>query len=92
MTTWDPGVTYQYTVDGAVYQSQRVSFRGQSPGHQAAQRVARRFPRGKKVTVWHDPVLHDQAVLIRGPGVANFVQLTGGVLLFIVGMIVKRAA
>jgi hypothetical protein len=91
VVTWDPGVVYQYTVDGAVYQSQRVSFFGQSPSYEGAGRVARRFPRGRKVTVWHDPIRHDQSVLIRGPGIANFFELAAGCLLFIVGVIVRSA-
>jgi hypothetical protein len=89
--TWDPGVVYQYTVDGAVYQSRCVSFFGQSPTHEGAERVSRQFPHGRKVTVWHDPIRHDQSVLIRGPGIANFVELGAGCLLFIVGVIVRSA-
>jgi len=89
---WDPGVIYQYSVDGALYRSQRVSFRGQGFSASAALRVSRRYRVGAKVTVWHDPIRHDQAVLTRGPGPANFIQLAGGALLFVAGLAIKGAA
>ncbi len=82
---WDPGVIYEYVVDGATYRSQRVSFRGHWPTAEGALRVARRFQTRKKVTVWHDPVHHDQSVLVPGPGLANFVQVGAGLLIFAAG-------
>jgi len=82
---WDPGVIYEYVVDGATYRSQRVSFRGNWPTASGAQRVARRFRVGQKVTVWHDPIHHGQSVLVRGAGLANFLQVGAGLFLFAVG-------
>jgi hypothetical protein len=89
--TWDPGVVYEYTVDGATYRSQRVSFGGHWPSASAAQRIADRFRVGERVTVWHDPVLHDQAVLERGASAGNWVELTAGVVLLLIGLIVSAA-
>ena len=88
---WDPGVVYEYIVDGATYRSQRVSFGGHWPSGAGAQRIANRFRPGERVVVWHDPVLHDQAVLERGAGAGNAVQLTAGLVLFVVGLIVSAA-
>ena len=82
---WDPGVVYEYVVDGATYRSQRVSFRGHWPTAAGALRVAKRFQSRETVTVWHDPVHHDQAVLVPGPGLANFVQVGAGLLMFAAG-------
>ena len=70
---------------------QRVSFGGEWPSASAAQRIADRFPVGERITVWHDPVLHDQAVLQRGASAGNVAELTGGLVLFFVGLIVSAA-
>jgi hypothetical protein len=88
---WDPGVVYQYEVDGAVYRSQRVSFRGHQPSPDGARRISQRFKVGDRVTIWYDPVFHDQSVLIRGPGAANFLEVAGGFLLVVIGFIIKSA-
>jgi len=89
---WDPGVIYQYTVDGAVYRSQRVNFGGSWFTPSGARRVSKRYKVGQRVTVWHDPICHDQAVLIRGPGAANFLQLASGLLLVAGGLLIRGAA
>jgi len=86
---WDPGVVYEYVVDGAKYRSQRVSFRGHWPTAAGALRVARRYQIGDTVTVWYNPIDHERSVLIPGAGLANYVQVATGLVLFGIGLIIN---
>ena len=86
---WDPGVIYEYAVDGVKYRSQRVSFRGHWPTAGGAMRVARRYQVGQSVKVWYDPVDHERSVLEPGAGVANYAQLGIGLALFGIGLIIN---
>src|ERR1051325_11820110 len=63
---WDPGVVYEYLVDGVTHRSQRLSLRGHWPTAAGAMRIARRYQVSDQVTVWYDPVDHEHAVLEPG--------------------------
>jgi hypothetical protein len=62
-----PRITYEYTVDGRSYRSERLAFREVfwSLAPQAATVKVARYPAGAEVTVYYDPRHPDEAVLER---------------------------
>lgn len=63
-----PRITYEYTVDGHTYRSDRIAFAEVfwSLARRAAAAKVARYPAGAEVTVYYDPQRPDQAVLERG--------------------------
>jgi hypothetical protein len=66
-TRFAPRITYEYVVNGRVYQSQRIAFRETfwSLAPQSAQASAARYPAGAHVTVYYDPEHPEETVLER---------------------------
>ncbi len=71
-------ISYEYSVEGASYTSNRVAFGGQKRG--SAHSLASRYPQGKTVKVFYDPDDHEESVLEPG--------LTGGSYFFLIFSIV----
>lgn len=65
--SWDPIVSYRYSVDGKNYTSSDIAFRGYStpiPSH--AEEVVNKYPVGSKHPVYYSPEDHSKAVLEKG--------------------------
>ena len=54
-TSYQPIVTYRYTIAGTPYTSNRVSVITESASRKWAQSVIDRYPPGASVTAWYDP-------------------------------------
>jgi Protein of unknown function (DUF3592) len=64
-SNYRPIVTYQYTVNGVPYTSQRVSPLTESASRKWAQSVVARYPTGAAVTAWYDPKHPSNAIIDR---------------------------
>jgi uncharacterized protein DUF3592 len=74
---WSPVIQYEYTVQGQRYVGRRISFaQGLSGSLEMAVRLAsRRFRRGREVVVQYDPRRPEQAVLVVGVSLGNWLLL-----------------
>ncbi|MGL6159826.1 DUF3592 domain-containing protein [Microbulbifer sp.] len=57
-------IKYQYVVDGYTYESGKVSY--QAPGSIYSRRMLRKYPEGKDVTVYYDPLNPRYSILEKG--------------------------
>jgi len=78
-------IRYAYSVDERPYESDRVYF-GDDRGHlrqMSVQPLLDRYPEGREVRVFHDPVNPSEAVLERGQtrGALLFLAIGGGLAL-----------
>jgi hypothetical protein len=66
--SYKPVVVYQYTVGGASYRGDRLSFGGEPTdgSHSEAEGIVSAFPKGKPVAVQYDPADPARAVLYSG--------------------------
>ena len=89
---FDPGIKYQYTVEGVTYTGDRVSF-GRIPSTaEGVGIVLMQYPVGASVTVWYDPDDPDRAVLEPGASGDSWAEAALGLILVITGLIVQFAA
>ncbi|GGY08579.1 DUF3592 domain-containing protein [Paludibacterium paludis] len=65
---WEPMVSYRYIIDGVTYYREKVFAIDTSlPADMSqAEDVVRRYPKGKVVPVFYDPLHHDHSVLVKG--------------------------
>ena len=63
-----PRVRFRYTVDGAIYHSDRATLLDAASSRGWAEGIARRFRPGETVTARYDPSRPDQAYLIEDHG------------------------
>jgi hypothetical protein len=97
-TMYKAMVIYQYSLDGANFESDRVWYGdGYSTNDRSAmQTVVKEYPVGKKVTVYYSPDAPDEAVLQPGAFFSSYllfgIGLTFAVIgsLMVVGVTVKR--
>ncbi len=91
-TAYYPVVTYQYVVNGQMYQGSRINFGSPIGSGFAgiAQRWLARFPAGATVPVYYNPNDPTQAVLERSAGGSSKILL--GVAVFILVMLVATTA
>jgi hypothetical protein len=61
--TYQPTVSYRYTVGGTPYISNRVSVITESASDKWAQSVVDRYPQGASVTAWYDPKHPGNAII-----------------------------
>jgi hypothetical protein len=61
--TYQPTVSYRYTVGGTPYISNRVSVITESASSKWAQSVVDRYPQGASVTAWYDPKHPGNAII-----------------------------
>ena len=91
-------VRFQYTVRGQTFSGSRRSFQenvtaeGASHPNETAAALAARYPPGKPVKVYYDPLHPDRSVLEPGTGLAAYAPLALGGLFFITGLIVSMFA
>ncbi|MEZ5318755.1 MAG: DUF3592 domain-containing protein [Vicinamibacterales bacterium] len=99
--TWRPVVVYEYEVNGAVHEADRISFGEYATSDRAdAAAVLQRYPTGTRVTVRYRPGQPDVAVLEPGTaGVPWFFIVLGAVftvvgilLIVVVPRIIARVA
>ncbi|MCF6366555.1 MAG: DUF3592 domain-containing protein [Bacteroidales bacterium] len=74
-------IYYEYTVNGKSYISNKVSFSYQNPDA-----TVKRYPKGKKVTVYYSPDDPGFAVLIKGYKWGIYLEFTAGAVLLILAM------
>ncbi len=90
-TSYQPVITYRYTVEGHEYESKQYHFFGR--GHstwESADQVASAYPVGKEITAYYDPDDPSVAVLDRSPvnmtliytGAAIFWGVVAGLIAF----------
>lgn len=66
-TSWDPKISYRYTVDGRTHTSTRVAWRGfESPIYSHAEEVVNKYPVGSRHQAFYSPEDHSLAVLEKG--------------------------
>lgn len=87
--TYRPVVTYQYTVNGAQYTSQRLAPLTTSASRRWAQSVIDRYPNGASVTAWYDPKHPANAIIDRHFSYIPLIMI--GVMLLIVLSVVRAA-
>lgn len=84
--TYGADVSYEYTVKGKRYTSDRVIFGEYSSSNRGhATEIVHRYPKGKKVKVYYDPADHKAAVLEAGAGVGAYIPFLIGVVFTLVG-------
>ncbi len=86
---YEAHIEYQYAVDGRSYTSDGIGMmNGSSTNRSRAERIVRRYPKRKTVTVFYDPARPEIAVLEPGVSTGNCFLLGGGALFALVGLIV----
>ncbi len=85
----DPGIEYEYTVDGLVYTGRTVSFGGIPATVDGAGTVLLQYPVGSAVTVWYDPDDPDRAVLQPGAAGGAWTEAVFGLVLVVAGLLVQ---
>ncbi len=78
--TYYPRVTYQYNVDGQVYESDRVFFGADNTPEEDAYAIVAQFPAGSMVTVYYNPDKPKQSVLMPGDEYAPGFLIIFGVI------------
>ncbi len=86
---WDPGIVYQYTVEGTTYRGTRLNFNGHVPTVIRVQRIVDRYPIGQPVTVWYNPVDPSSAVLEPGPANPLALELCLGLVFIAIGILLN---
>lgn len=82
---YKPEVTFEYSVFGVKYVSNKVSFADYSTNATAhATRVTERYPEGKAVDVYYNPDNPEDAVLERRGGCAVLLLILGGLFMIAV--------
>ncbi len=88
-TTYCLHVDYQYTVDGRVYDGNRISYSADNSCNSWSANSDDDYPEGKKITVYYDPSNPSESVLLSGlSGIDFFIccffifPLVGLLLLF----------
>ena len=86
-TTYKAMVIYQYSLDGANFESDRVWFGGgySTSDRSAMQAVVREYPVGKKVTVHYSPDSPDEAVLQPGAFFSSYLLFGIGLTFAVIG-------
>jgi hypothetical protein len=87
--TYQPTVSYRYTVGGTPYISNRVSVITESASEKWAQSVVDRYPQGASVTAWYDPKHPGNAIIDHH--VARIPLIMMGIALAVVLLIVFAA-
>jgi hypothetical protein len=87
-------VNYQYSVNGKVFTSNRISFgRPESDNPQSANQVSQRYAPGAVVSAYFDPNRPEEAVLENGISSGAFVPVLLGLLLILpFAILIKRRA
>ena len=91
---FESAVSYRYYVDGHPYSSNRLRFGQLTPSSWipvrnyplAASSLARRYPRGKKISVYYNPRRPDDSVVYRTPDFRVWVILAVGLYLAFAAM------
>ncbi len=80
-----PSVVYEYFVNDARYQSERLRLGSRLLSSEACdlEREIRRYPTSGAVTVWYDPANPAEAVLDRHTGVGTRVQWLASVVMLV---------
>lgn len=88
-TTYGASITYQYTVEGLNYTSDRVSFGyGYSSDYGAASRLVQDNPPGKIVTIHYDSQNPSEAVLLNGVDNGSLILIAFGSIFLLIGVII----
>ena len=89
-TRYKPRLRYRYAVKGKTYMGDRVSFGFEWHGFQwTAQRVADRYPVGKRVRVHVSPADPEETSLETGVTLASIGALAGGIAMIVAGVVWK---
>jgi hypothetical protein len=85
ITTYAAAIRYAYEVDGKAYESDQIQLGGTSETSQPGEfeRMVKRYPEGKRVTVYYDPDDPATATLEPGElgGIFNMAMVAGGFIL-----------
>ena len=85
-TTYSVQVRYSYEVDDQTFEGSRLSYGEEGHSNRSeAQKVLARYPQGKEVEVYYDPMDPKRSVLVRGPGM-SWLVLVMGAMFFVVGL------
>ncbi len=84
---YEANVLYRYSVDGAGFESRRISFTGLGRGKKSARAAVARYPKGKKVQVFHDPMDPASAVLETGTSTGAYLFPIAGAAMLVVALI-----
>ena len=88
-TSYQPSVTYRYSVNGTPYISGRVSALTESASRTWAQSVIDRYPAGATVTAWYDPKHPGNAIIDHHFARIPFIMM--GIALAVVLLVVWAA-
>jgi hypothetical protein len=90
--TYYPSVQYKYAVKGRSYISNRIEFGGASGGMKStAEKVVKRYPSGKNVTVHYNPRDPQYAILEAGFTWSALLIFLGGIVFFGIGVLCLRS-
>jgi hypothetical protein len=90
--TYQPTVSYRYTVGGMPYASNRVSVITESASRKWAQSVVDRYPQGASVTAWYDPKHPGNAIIDHHLAKIPLIMMgIGLVFVLLIVVVVKRA-
>ncbi|ALG67561.1 DUF3592 domain-containing protein [Beggiatoa leptomitoformis] len=87
---YSPHIRYEYTIEGRIYQADRVNFLPQATTQSAAEAVNKQYPIGKIVTVYFNPDDIKIAVLETGATIQNYEPLIIGGVLLLLGIVLLR--
>jgi hypothetical protein len=83
--TYRAKILYDYSVGGVTYSSTTVSFVEQESSLSDARGMVDRYPEGKRVEVYYDPLRPEVSVLEPGAATAARVIVCAGVFVILVG-------
>jgi hypothetical protein len=91
-TSYQPSVTYRYSVNGTQYTSGRVGPLTESASRSWAQSVIDRYPQGASVTAWYDPKHPANAIIDHHFARIPLIMMgIGLVIVLLVVLVAKRA-
>ena len=89
---WWPVLRYSYAAEGVPHSATRLSYgveTNETMDRNKAESVARKYPLGKKVTVYYDPARPGRATLIAGTSELGLVKPGFGLFMIGVGSLIS---
>jgi hypothetical protein len=85
--TFGAKITYQYTLNGLNYTSNKISYGYSYSSRDAANYLLESYPVGKIITIYYSPLNPSEAILIRGIYGSAWIIFFGGLFFSLIGVV-----
>ena len=87
-SSYSPRIKFQYSIEGQQYEGDIVAFgmKSVSAGRGFAERFVKKYPKGKDVKVFYNPVEISKSVLEPGLSKRSFILLAFGISFMLIGI------